>query len=103
MQPYNIALTQSAKRDLLNIKYYIKYQLLSKQASDNFENAVYRKFDTICNEPHIYQQEYFGKYIYRKAIVNRYIIAFRVDEQTHTVYIIAIGHSLQKRKNIVKH
>lgn len=36
-------------------------------------------------------------------MVGKYIIVFRIDEQTHTIHIIAVGHSRQKRKNIIKH
>ncbi len=102
MQPYTIKISVKAKRNILNIKYYIKYNLLSSQASEKFETDFFRKLDKIAKEPHLYEKEFFGKHLYHKAVVGKYIIAFRIDEQAHTVHIVAIGHSLQKRRNIVK-
>lgn len=102
MRPYNIILTAKAANDIVNIKYYVKYMLMSPQSAETIEADLLKKFARIAEAPHIYPTEYFGKHIYRKSIVKKYIIAFRIDEATRTVHIIAIGHSLQKRKNIVK-
>ncbi len=104
MSTYNITLTQKARQDMLNIKYYIKYMLLSSQAAEAEVtlSLFYKKFDQIAKNPYLYPCDNFGKHSYHMAVVKKYIIAFRIDENTHTVYIVAIGHSLRKRKNIVK-
>lgn len=102
MNRYRVIYTPQAQRNAKRIVGYIKNVLLSRQAADDFIRKLKEKEQIISENPHLYPFERFGKYTYRKASVKRYIIAFRIDEDTHTVHIIAIGHSLQKRGNITK-
>lgn len=99
---YNIEIHAQARQDFRHITNYITFVLCSNQAATNFYNRVEQKLNKIAKNPYGYAEVPFGKYWYRKATVGKYIIAFRIDEQTHTVHIIAIGHSLQKRSNITK-
>ncbi len=99
---YRIIESNRAKRNIHRISDYLLFVLQSKQATKNFLDEVEQKYDKIARNPYGYTEAPFGKYWYRKATVGKYIIAFRIDEQTHTVHIIAIGHSLQKRSNITK-
>ncbi len=100
---YKLFETVEVLHDIDRITQYMINVLLSKQAAQDFLYKLKEKYIKICKNPYGYEEQQFGKYWYRKAVVGKYIIAFRIDEQTHTVYIVAIGHSLQKRKNIVKH
>lgn len=99
---YNVTVEEKAQQDLERIAFYIRHILLNHKAANDFVDKIQNKYTTISRNPYGYAEYRFGKYWYRKANVGKYIIAFRVDEQTHTVYIVAIGHSLQKRSNIVK-
>lgn len=100
---YKLNVSKKAQNQLEQIVQYMMYILLSPQTSNKFADEVEQKYEKICKNPHLYPEEYFGYKKYRYAMVGKYIIVFRIDEQTHTVHIIAVGHSRQKRKNIIKH
>ncbi len=99
---YKVLYSKRANENAERIVSYIKYVLLSPKAAENFILSLKRKEKDIATNPHLYPSEFFGKHLYRYAMIKRYIIVFRIDEGTHIVNIIAIGHSLQKRKNIIK-
>ncbi len=99
---YNIFYSNRARDDAKRIVEYIKYVLVSPQAAANFIDSLKEKEKAIIKEPHLYPSEFFGKNLYHYSMVKKYMVVFRIDENTHTVFIIAIGHSLRKRKNIVK-
>ena len=102
MQRYNIDVQLKAQLDAERIDDYITYILLNPKAADDFINCLEMSYNKIANNPHGFSIEWIANKAYRRALVKDYIVLFRIDEQTHTVYVIAIGHSLQKRKNIVK-
>ncbi len=58
MLPYTINISEKAERNILNIKYYIKYNLLSAQASEKFEADLFKKLDKIAKEPHLYENSF---------------------------------------------
>ncbi len=100
---YTVLVEEKAQADFERIAFYIRHILLNQNAAINFVEKITNKYEMISKNPYGYAEVPFGKYWYRKATIGKYIIAFRIDEQTHTVHIIAIGHSLQKRQNIIKH
>lgn len=99
---YKISVSEKAQAQFEQITQYMLSVLLSTQAASDFVDSLNKKYKQIAKEPHLYPYEQFGRSFYHKATLNKYILAFRIDEATRTVHIIAIGHSLQKRKNIVK-
>ena len=103
MNNYNVIYTPHARANALRIVSYMQNILLSNQAAKNFISKLKEKETAIAKNPYGYQEEFFGRALYRKATVGQYIIAFRIEETAHTVHIIAIGHSRQKRRNIIKH
>ena len=102
MQRYNIDVQLKAQLDAERIDDYIRYILLNPKAADDLINCLEMSYKKIANNPHGFSIEWIANKAYRRALVKDYIVLFRIDEQTHTVHIVAIGHSLQKRKNIVK-
>lgn len=99
---YNLEVQSKAHKDAERIDDYIRFTLFNEPAANDFIDTLEKKYKQIANNPHIFSVEYINGIFYRKALVKKYVVIFRIDEQNHIVYIIAIGHSLQKRKNIVK-
>lgn len=99
---YRLKIHDKAQLDAERIAKYIKFSLLNSKAAKDFTNILYRRYITICKNPHLFPSEYIDGRLYKKAMVKKYIVLFRIDENTQTIHIIAIGHSLQKRRNIVK-
>ncbi len=103
MLPYKVKFYQEAQTDFNRIVDYMQYILYSRQAAITFAKKVKAKISMIAKDPYAYEPHQINRLVYRFANVNKYLIAFRIDEKTRTVHIIAIGHSLQNRRNIVKH
>lgn len=99
---YKLLIQSKAHKDAERIDDYIRYTLLNPQAANAFIDCLERRYIKIAENPYAFSREYIDNYLYRKAMVKKYMIIYRIDENTHTVHIIAIGHSLQKRKNIIK-
>lgn len=102
MIPYEVISDDGAEKDILQIVNYMRCILCSNQAARNFLDALEEKFKKIAEEPHMYKPQKIGREFYRKAIVNKYVVAFSIDEASHTVHITAIGHTLQKGIKIKK-
>ena len=102
MRKYNLIVQSKAQRDVERIDDYIRFTLFNSEAADSFIGCLEKRYNQIENNPHIFSSELINGRLYKKAMVKRYVLIFRIDEQTHTVHIIAVGHSLQKRKNILK-
>ncbi len=100
--PYKLNISEQAQKNSRQIVNYIKYALLNPQASDSFIDALEKRYIKILQNPHGFSAEWINNKLYRKTMVKKYVVLFRIDEQAHTVHIIAIGHSLRKRKNIIK-
>lgn len=97
-----MVIQDKALHDAEKIKDYIRSILLNNKAANDFVEKLDQRYNRIMQSPYLYPEAYFGHKKYRYAMVGKYMIVFRTDESTHTVYVIAIGHSLQKRKNITK-
>lgn len=100
---YRIYVQYKAQADAERIYDYIRYTLLNPQAAEMFLNCLEKRYEQISNNPHGFSIELVNGRQYRKALIKRYVVIFRVDEYAHTVHIIAIGHSLQRRTNVIKH
>ena len=99
---YNVVIKESAQRDVEKITDYLVNILYSKQAANNFLDALSKKIKILSKNPYIYAAEQVGRRLYRKTMVNQYVVAFRIDEETKTVYIIAIGHSRMQKSRLLK-
>ncbi len=99
---YKLIVQSKAQADADRIIDYIRYILFNNQAALEFVNCLEKRYRQIADNPHAFTNEWIDNRLYKKATVKRYLIIYRINEQTHTVYIIAIGHGLQKRRNIVK-
>lgn len=100
---YTVIIAPEAEQDVFWIKTYIERILLAPQAYENFEKAIFKTITRIENNPHVFPMFTVNGIAYRKAQIKKYLAIFRVDENSRTVHIIAFGHSLQRRKNILNH
>lgn len=102
MLPYNLNIQSKAQKDVERIYDYIRYTLLNTKAAEDFIDCLEYRYGKIADNPHGFSTEWIHGRLYRKSTVKRYVVIFRIEEITHTVYIIAIGHGSRKRKNILK-
>ena len=87
---YNVELTDECKKDIRNIYTYIRNNLDAEDAA----NRLIDKFEFAIRNLEYFSKIYavIDKYenirrIYRRIVVNNYIILFTIDEKDKKVYV----------------
>ncbi|MPW25780.1 type II toxin-antitoxin system RelE/ParE family toxin [Alkalibaculum sp. M08DMB] len=101
---YKLTITERAEELLDHILNYIVNQLKNPQAASNLMNEIEHIFDNLeCSpEMYAYSEDIFLKSReYRKVVVPHYdyVIIFRIDDDSRTVYIVGFFHDLELYKN----
>ena len=101
---YNIIITERAEELLDHIANYLVDQLKNPQAAGNLLAEIEHVYDNLEYNPKMYacSDDFLMKTRgYRKALVPHYnyIIIFRIEEETHTVYIMGYFHELELYTN----
>ncbi len=95
MDKYKVKINPRAIRDLDSIYEYIAKE---KSAPENAKGQVDRIKKAILNFdifPQSHQERNEGRYAgkgYRQLLIDNYIVIFRVDEGTKTVYVVTIQY-----------
>jgi addiction module RelE/StbE family toxin len=88
---YNIEITDSALQDLADIQKYLAVSLGNPSAASDFFEQVEKSYGWLEEKPFLYevcrdpQLRLLG---YRRTIIKRYIMFYKVDEESKTVYIL---------------
>lgn len=91
---YNVKITASAEKDLDEILTYIVEELSNPQAAGHLLDEITKTFHELAENPMIYQactQPLLQRF--RKVVVMRYVIIYRVD--TTTVYVECLFSQLE--------
>lgn len=98
---YEIVLTEMAEADLDSIYEYIANTLKEEKAGlrlmEKIETSILRleQFPYSCEEVHIKPRNK----LYRKLVIGKYVVLYRVEEQYKQVVIF---HILNKKKDYLK-
>ena len=95
---FKIQTTENAQRDLDHIIEYIAVELANPSAASTLLDKVDKCCDDLSRMPYMYsecQRSRLKAMSYRKAILGNYIMVYRVDESTQTVYILRYFHGKQ--------
>ena len=91
---YNVQITASAEKDLDEILTYIVEELSNPQAAGHLLDEITKIFHVLAENPMIYPactQPLLQRF--RKIVVMRYVIIYRVD--TTTVYVERLFSQLE--------
>ena len=87
---YRLAVSIRANADLDAILTYITTNLHAPKAASDFADAVAKCYDTIQQNPHIYEfvrDEHLKNQGYRRAVIKNYVMVYRVLEEREEVEI----------------
>lgn len=88
---YKLVTTSLADDDLDGIVGYIKNELKNEKAAADFVDEVLKCYGFLIQNPKIYslctETNLFNKG-YRKAKIKNYLLIFKIDDNTKTVYIM---------------
>ena len=101
---YKLIKTDSFQRDLDAAVAYIALSLENKVAAASLLDAVERTYDGIermplmyeaCRDPHL---KALG---YRRAVIQNYIMVYKADSETETVYMMWLFHGRQDYEKLI--
>ena len=101
---YNLTITERAEELLDHIIFYIINQLKNPQAASNLIGEIEHVYYNFENNPKMYSYSediLLKSRGYRKAVIPHYdyVMIFRIDDETSSVYIVGIFHNLELYKN----
>ena len=104
METYNIYVSDSFQKDLMQIVYYINHSFSAPFTAANFLEILENTLYDLTLMPHRYvlvSDPYLGKKGFRKCIIKKYILFFTIDEDSKSIHVHRILHSRQNWMNIL--
>ena len=102
MNKYKIQFSKDARKDLIDIYSYIKYNLQEPVIAKKLIGKIREEINKLKYNPTIYaviKDEIIKKREIRKVKVNNYIVFYRVEENNNIVEIVRIMYG---RRNWIK-
>ena len=101
---YNLTITERAEELLDNILNYLINHLKNSQAAGKLIAEIDHVYDNLVYNPKMYaycDDRLLKSRGYRKAVVPHYdyVLIFRIDEESRSVYIVGFFHDLELYKN----
>ena len=88
---YSLIISKDTHTELERIADYISESLCNTTAALKFLDKVKKCYASLSENPLIYQvcdNIGNGEKEYRKVVINNYLLIYRVDESTKTVYVL---------------
>lgn len=101
---YKLLKTDAFQRDLDAVIRYITVSLENKIAAASLLDAIEKSYDDLVNMPLKYEachDPYLKELGYRKAVIRNYIMIYKVDSETQTVYIMRLFHGRQNYEKLI--
>ena len=95
---YRLIITELAHQDLDNIVSYIVVRLANPAAASSFLDEINKCYEYLRSKPIMYSKCYdsrLEKEGYRKAVINNYIMVYKVDEEAKMVSILRFFYGAQ--------
>lgn len=93
---YQVEFTDECKRAIRKIYNYIKEELYAEEAAQNLMIKIEEFTSNLSYAPRIYAE--IDKYkgtdrIYRRMVINSYVILYTIDEENKKVYVSHMYYS----------
>ena len=88
---YKLFISKLAHDDLDSIVSYITNKLSNPTAAINLLDEIESCYQHLVDNPHIYeicQDDFLSQLSYRKIAIKKYIVIYKIDEETNTVYVL---------------
>jgi addiction module RelE/StbE family toxin len=95
---YRVDASDRAEEDLERIVEYISQKLSAPQAASNFLDEVYLCYDNLEENPYMYEECRDARLKiegYRRAVINNYIMVYKVYKDNKSVIIHGFFHGRQ--------
>jgi plasmid stabilization system protein ParE len=101
---FKLVVSDRAEKDFDKIITYIAEELDSPQAAGNFSDKVHECYLRLKENPFIHaecQDPRLKKDGFRRAVINNYIMLFKIIEEQKSVWIYRFFHSKQDYVNLI--
>ncbi len=101
---YKLVVTKPAENDLTDILQYISKELSAPKAASDFLDEVLKCYDNVSANPLMYalcDNDKLKNKNYRKAIIKNYIMFYRIEKQSNTIYIMRFIYGRRDYMNIL--
>ena len=101
---YSVDASYRAEKDFDKIIEYISQSLSAPQAASDFADEVYSCYDRLEKNPYIYEEcrdPGLKKEGYRRAVINNYVMIYKIHESTKTVDIHAFFYGRQDYVSLI--
>lgn len=90
---YRLLVSKDADRDIDEIVSYIAHELKNVQAAKDFLGDVEKSYRGVVENPLMYglcSDKRLRKEGYRKIVIKRYVVIYRVDEIQESVFVVRV-------------
>ncbi len=95
LDKYKVKITPRAIRELDNIYEYIANEKLAPENAKGQVDRIKKAVLSLDTFPQSHQERNEGRYAgkgYRQLLIDNYIVIFRIEETSETVYLITIQY-----------
>lgn len=95
MERYKVKLNLRAFKDIDHIFEYIALQKLSPENAKGQTDRIWKALKSLEMFPKSHQERNEGRYAgkgYRQLLIDNYIVIFRIDDCTKTVYAVTVQY-----------
>lgn len=95
MDKYKVKLNPQAFREIDDIFAYIALEKLSPENARGQTDRIWEALKKLENFPQSHQERIEGSYAgkgYRQLLIDNYIVIFRIDEASKTVYVVTVQY-----------
>ncbi|WP_346697739.1 type II toxin-antitoxin system RelE/ParE family toxin [Catenibacillus scindens] len=95
MDKYKVKLNPQAFREIDDIFAYIALEKLSPENARGQTDRIWEALKKLENFPQSHQERIEGSYagkVYRQLLIDNYIVIFRIDETSKTVYVVTVQY-----------
>lgn len=101
---YKLVRTDAFQRDLDAAIAYIVLSLENKIAAISLLDAVEKSYGDLECMPLMYEacrDPYLKELGYRKTLIHNYVMVYKVDEDTKTIFLMRFFHSRQDYEKLI--
>lgn len=91
MNKYNVSILDAAVSDIEEITLYIRDELKNQKAAKYLADKIFETIERIAQFPYansVYVPLRPLKHEYRKAVIDNYLLFYRVDEEAKEVIVV---------------
>ena len=94
MKKYNIEYLMESKQDLIDIKWYIKYNLQEPNTIQKLITKIKKEIDSLKDNPEMYSiidDDIIKRFKIRKLVVDNYIVFYRINDENIQIVRVMYG------------